>query len=91
MIGLPRGVRLEPHRDEPLKHEIQGFPQPKQLWVPLVEMCIRDRFYLDRFLTNEMTEEFLGDNRPKRGENRSFEQTKLKYPLFSLDTLHPVW
>ena len=41
LIGLPRGVRLEPHRDEPLKHEIQGFPQPKQLWVPLVGCTVR--------------------------------------------------
>ncbi len=36
MTILPRGVRLEPHREEPLKQGIQELPKPAELWVPLV-------------------------------------------------------
>lgn len=36
MTLFPRGVRLEPHREEPLKQGIQELPKPAELWVPLV-------------------------------------------------------
>ena len=36
MTLLPRGVHLEPHREEPLKQGIQELPKPAELWIPLV-------------------------------------------------------
>lgn len=41
MTLLPRGVRLEPHREEPLKQGIQRLPPPKQLTVPLMGCTVR--------------------------------------------------
>lgn len=40
MTLLPRGVRLEPHREETLRGEIQTIPKPQKLMVPLVGCAV---------------------------------------------------